>query len=65
MRRKLKSQMIECPRCHKRMTVTFLSDFDKKTCTCGRVIYAKKIEEINQKSPLETLIKEGLRGLFK
>ena len=37
------TKMIECPKCHKRMTVTFLSELDKKTCSCGRVIYANKI----------------------
>ena len=60
-----KRQMVECPRCHKRMTVTFLSEYDKKTCACGGIIYANYIGDVNSKYREVTLLKKGLRGLFR
>ena len=32
-------KMIQCPRCGKRMTVTFFNSRDSKICTCGYKIY--------------------------
>lgn len=30
---------VQCPKCGKRYTVTFLSSNDSKTCSCGYKIY--------------------------
>lgn len=67
-KKNLITKMVECPKCHKRMTVTFLSPYDKKTCKCGTVIYASSIDEINKinsESKLERFLRQGVRSLFK